>query len=667
MKLRDKLLIPIGLALVGVLVVNLGAMRVAVRTWEQVAEEQQQGHEQVRNLLEAEVAFKRQVQEWKNVLLRGHDPVDLAAYVDAFEQQEQRVQEGLAAYAHGASTAENRAEVQRLQRLHEHLGEQYHQALQVYRSGGPDPALRTDRLVRGQDRPLAAALATLRERTESHHQTLTQAAVSEGHWTAWGMVVAALGLTALIGLMLLSVVNHLIVQPARVASRLSRRMLEATDPESSRAPDLDDEPITEIAEAATDDELGELLQALGTLRTDLEQERSQTRQALQDLELARRSAEAADAAKATFLAAVSHELRTPLNGVVGSLQLLEGSALDEGQRQLMNAAAASSRRLATLVEDILDYTQVSGGDVELVDAPFDVEVVLNDIIGEYRGSVLSRGTTLEISAAPGGPRRVTGDRSRLRRVVSELVKNAVDATISGEILIQLTTAETAGGARVRIDVVDNGPGIPESMRDAIFEPFTQVDSGMDRRKEGAGLGLSMCQQLIAHLGGSLEYSPHTGGGSRFSLELVLPLAPQTPLSLAPTDEADALEETSAVAPPVVLLVGRADSHLVDTLNDLGVPSMHVVTLDDALLRVAEYAFEVAVVDIARVGIGSVENLRDISDSVGHLTALVASARPEARDRCLAEGWDDVLSDRASGSEVRTLLSRWLSTPLKKAS
>ena len=660
MKLRDKLLIPIGLALLGVLVVNLGAMQIAVSAWEGVAAHRVQAHEQVRLLLEAEVAFKRQVQEWKNILIRGQDEAEFVAYVAAFRVEEQRVQEQLRAFAQRADRPEDRASADQLAARHRDLGVRYREALDLYQTAPDRPMQVADDAVRGVDRPLTDDLATLRRDTESYLTGLAEASASRGHWTAWGMVGASLGMTALIAGMLLTVITQLVVRPAQAASVLSARLLDPAG--------FDEEP-TDLADAASDDELGQLLGALGTLRDAVQHERRQTRDALHALERARENAETANEAKAAFLAAVSHELRTPLNGVVGSLQLLEDGQLDGEQRLLVAAAASSSRRLATLVEDILDYTQVSGGDVELEQRPFDVEEVMRDLLDEFRESVLARGVALELVAAPGGPRMLMGDRARLRRVVGELVKNAVDVTAMGEIDVVLATAETPTGARVQIDVVDTGPGVPESMREQIFEPFTQVHGGLSRSKEGAGLGLSMCRQLVAHLGGTLDYEPNQHGGSRFTLEIPFQLAGGMLPELLPSD-ADADEDDDVLEPVPgarVLVVGRSEAWLVGALRQLAVPAIHVVTLEDAMLHLAEHPFELAFVDVSRVGVGSVDDLRDIVDSVGHLTALVACARPETRDRCLADGWDEVIADHSTPGQVSTLLARWMTTPLSQAS
>lgn len=672
MKLRDKLLVPIGVALIGIIGVSLGAMRVADRTWEQVESLRDRGQIELSAVLAAQVAFQRQSQEWKNVLLRGDSPEGLERHLRGFERREAEVQGNLATLVQRTSDPAIRGIAEDLQARHRRIGARYRAALGEKTAIGAAEADRIDAAVRRIDQQLSIDLDRLASQTAIQVDTDIVEAVQGSRRTAWLVLVVSIVLSGLIGAVLLGVLHRLVIRPAELADRLARAV--AGDPDD--APDVASVLDAEILQDLPDDELGRLLGRLMDLRSTLEAERRAS--ALTERELARARAEArsADEARSTFLATVSHELRTPLHGVLGTLQLLEDDSLDEEQRQLKNAAQESTERLASLVEDILDQTRISsGGDLALVDDAFDVASLLAAVIAELRPLAEAAGVHLSLAVAPGGPRRVRTDGGRLSRTVVELIRNALAANPAGQVEVVLTTAASAANVRVRIDVVDDGDGIPDELAEAIFQPFVQVHDTFDRTKQGAGLGLARCRRVARQLGGDLFHQPNPSGGSRFCLDLVVPQASEVdglPAAALPgagtateTGSHDLLE--AGIAPALaasasgsLLCVGATSSRLGDVA---GTSPTEVATLDEAVLALTRTAFDAVLVDVARIGIGSVHELRGVIDSVGLLTALVAVAPTSDRDRCLAEGWDDVLPDDADEPMVVEVVSRWMGSDL----
>lgn len=650
MKLRDKLLIPIGMALLAVLAIHLGALYAASQAWNVVDHEVRSGHAQVVRVQTADAALQKQVHAWKNVLLRGQDEADRLRYFREFRAHEDAFREPISRIStDGTSPRWARDEAVGLLAEHREIARVYREALDIFQTSKEGGAELADAHARGVDRDLSAALGRYRDRIEIASDQRVSAARRHGQRTVLGLVIGGAGLSLLVIGLMLAIVHKLVVRPAQLASALSRSLL---DPDAPRPPEVEDR-LQDLA----DDELGQLLDALQTLHDDLREERSHLSTARKELASAQSAAEAAATAKRAFIARITHELRTPVHGLVGCLSLLDDEVRTEDGTTLLQAAEDSVQRLAALVEDILEFTQVSGGDLDLESQAFNVEGMLDGLIQRQRPLAEATGCRLTLAVAPGGPREVKTDRQRLHGVVEELVRNAISAAPTGHVELILTTANEGSRARVRIDVLDDGPGIPPELLETIFQPFTQVEEGYDRSKQGAGLGLSRCRRTVEHLGGLLHVSS-TGTGTRFWLELTLERG-----RISHVDGTSAQTWASGRTP----LPGHADGQRlmvvgkgpIAHLQRLGIDVHQVHTLDAALSAIASDAFPMVLVDITRFGIGSLDDLRALIDSAGGLTALVASARPDQRDACLSDGWDDVLLEGADTEDVEDLLMRWL--------
>jgi PAS domain S-box-containing protein len=245
------------------------------------------------------------------------------------------------------------------------------------------------------------------------------------------------------------------------------------------------------------------------------------KEAEEELRRARRAAEEAAAAKARFLAVVSHELRTPLNGMIGMTDLLAGTALDDRQREYLEVARRSGESLVSLLGDILDYSRMEAGRVELARVAFDLRNCLFECADLLTPSAAEKG--LEVSAFVDDrlPLRVVGDPERLRQVLLNLGSNAVKFTEAGGVVIRAEPSAGAAGA-VRFSVKDSGPGIPADQLSLIFEPFHQVDASSTRRHGGVGLGLAIARQVVSLMGGTIEARNGEDGGATFTFTADLP-------------------------------------------------------------------------------------------------------------------------------------------------
>lgn len=257
-------------------------------------------------------------------------------------------------------------------------------------------------------------------------------------------------------------------------------------------------------------------------RQEFARVRSETRQR-EELRRAKEVAEAADQAKTRLLAVVSHEVRIPMNGVLGVLQLLEGSRLDAIQRRQVAIARDCAEHLTGLLDSIIDYVRLGVVVDEPVPADFDPRQLIQSVVELMRTRALARQTTIDVLVNRDVPEALHADAGRLRQVLVNLLSNAVKFTERGRVGVSLTMRGSAADElQLEITVEDTGIGIPENMLARIFDEFTQVDESIGRRFGGAGLGLAVCRRVVGMLGGTITAASEQGIGSRF--QVVVPVA-----------------------------------------------------------------------------------------------------------------------------------------------
>lgn len=235
------------------------------------------------------------------------------------------------------------------------------------------------------------------------------------------------------------------------------------------------------------------------------------------LERARQIAEAASRSKSEFLANMSHEIRTPINGVLGMNEILMRTELTTKQQRCVLTIRNSVDTLLSVINDILDYSKIESGKLELHDVPFDLRNVIEELVELYAESAQQRGVELNAVLPVNLPTRLIGDDGRLRQILTNLVGNALKFTASGEVVIKVQVEEEGQDGRlvIRFEVRDTGIGIAPAARASIFEAFTQADATTQRRFGGTGLGLAISSQLVRFMGGRIEVESELDKGSNF--------------------------------------------------------------------------------------------------------------------------------------------------------
>ncbi|MGJ0506931.1 MAG: ATP-binding protein [Methylocystis sp.] len=353
----------------------------------------------------------------------------------------------------------------------------------------------------------------------------------------------------------------------------------------------------------------------------------------------REKAEAASLAKSRFLATVSHEIRTPLNGVSGLAQLLSMTRLDAEQTSYVDAIAESSRALAQLIDDILDFSQIEAGRLALRQETFALAPLVEGVVELLAPRAQGKGLEIASFISPHAPRDMIGDPARLRQVLINLVGNAVHYTPHGGVGLRVHH----DGAALRFDVCDSGPGVPDSARQKIFEEFERADASATQRQGGAGLGLAISQRLVGLMGGTLALSETSAAGSTFSV--FLPLA----------ERASAVPERPLEGQRVLIVAeGPFEAPcLAETLSTAGARPM-IDTFERAVARLAQdgvAAYDVVIADCA------------LGQSA--IAALAARARSAAARRVLL--LFSPLERRPFGEAALCDVDGWLVKPVRRDS
>lgn len=318
-----------------------------------------------------------------------------------------------------------------------------------------------------------------------------------------------------------------------------------------------------------------------------------------DLRIAKEAAEHANRVKDEFLANVSHELRTPLNGLLSMLQLMEAMPLSDELLEYIRAANLSGNALLRIISDILDYSRMAHGKMELRKEVFSLKQTIESTLSLFKGEAKQKDLDFFYVIDERIPDRLMGDDARVRQIVFNLVGNALKFTDKGAISVECLYADKSQGkdrAQVVFKVTDTGIGIPGEQQSRIFDAFTQVDSSSTRKYAGTGLGLSIVKHLVALMNGAISLESEVGVGTRISCALEFDLP-----SLARDAAPSSLQLPGGAAVPLDVLVAEDDSvsrfALRSFLRRLGHRAVCVDNGAEAIGALKLYPFHCLLTDI----------------------------------------------------------------------
>lgn len=459
----------------------------------------------------------------------------------------------------------------------------------------------------------------------------------------------------------LLIVKHSLNSIVSPIHGLSRRVAKLTNREYEEV---------EVGLAGATRETRELEESLNALSRHLRNLKASRDETLASSEKARERAEMANRAKSEFLATMSHELRTPLNGVLGMIELVTDEALSARQKDYLQTARQSTEDLLTVINDILDYSHIDRGTLELDNREFDLKELITNCTASYRHVAEQQGLALSTKFIGDWPDRllVLGDSPRLRQILAGLIDNAIKFTGDGFIKVQASFFSLEDNCLVlNCTVSDSGCGIPVERIHDIFNSFEQLDTGDSRSYGGTGMGLSLVQRLVELMGGHVKVETDIGKGSQFRFELPFELANRV-------DHVEAAEQgpvkTGGEQARALVVEDNMVNQRVATalLRRLGFETDAAANGEEALdlVRTNHSGYDVILMDCQMPVMDGYETTRCIREwekSNGQggtpIIALTADALPGTETSCREAGMNDYLAKPVRKEHLRTVLSRWI--------
>lgn len=380
-----------------------------------------------------------------------------------------------------------------------------------------------------------------------------------------------------------------------------------------------------------------------------------------EIRKAKEEAEAAARAKAAFLANMSHEIRTPLNAIIGFTQLVLQGALSEKHRDQLTQVESSSQLLLKILDDILDFSRIDAGMLELEQVPFSRDDVLNNVLTLAGNQLRSPNVDLYLSVGDDVPETFVGDPLRLAQVLLNLTGNAVKFTSQGSITLAVSLLDRdAAGAMVRFEVIDTGIGMTPGQMAKLFKAFSQADSSTTRRYGGTGLGLAISRALVERMGGEIGVESELDQGSKFHVTLTLPVPEEQAEASVPAEDVRWLRAL------IVDGAAAARDLMSRTFARAGVHVGAVATCDEAveMMETAPLPVDLVVLDHASASPETVARMRSVLEERDEVRKtpvgrrlMIAVSGLQAGEDSLRGGAHGLIPKALPPAQIRGLLRK----------
>jgi PAS domain S-box-containing protein len=386
-----------------------------------------------------------------------------------------------------------------------------------------------------------------------------------------------------------------------------------------------------------------------------------------ELQTAKEQALAANRAKSEFLAHMSHEVRTPMNGVLGMLQLLQMTVLDEEQQDFVKTATESGKSLLTIINDILDYSRIEAGKLTMTPESFSIREMVKTVMASFRTAVNPRSVALTYFIDDGVPDVLVADHVRIRQILYNLVGNAVKFTKRGSIELLVHRRPSSDNKQLLLEcsIADTGIGIPRDIGDRLFEPFTQVNSPTTQKSQGTGLGLAIVKQLVLHLGGSVQLARNQAGGTTVTFTLQVKEGQQAQAEQVVKPPPPLLSQAPRRLCALVVEDEEINRLILQAiLNKLGHRCITAADGSKALEWLAQGHFDIILMDVQMPEMDGLETTRRIRNApqFAHIreipiVALTAFAMAGDREKCIGAGMSEYLAKPVDIKKLETLLHK----------
>jgi signal transduction histidine kinase/ligand-binding sensor domain-containing protein/ActR/RegA family two-component response regulator len=403
-------------------------------------------------------------------------------------------------------------------------------------------------------------------------------------------------------------------------------------------------------------ELGIKTKSLERLNVELQQQKDEEQKARLMAEQARQAADKANLAKSTFLATMSHEIRTPLNGVLGMASLLSQTNLDTEQKEYTTAIANSGESLMNVINDVLDFSKIESGKLQLDAQDFNLRKCLNEVFSLFALKVAQNDIVLESSIDEQVPDLVFADCFRLKQILINLVGNAMKFTNKGKVDVSVNSIKLPENKlKLQFEVRDTGIGIAPDQVNKLFKPFNQIDSSISRKYGGTGLGLVICERLIRLMGGEITVTSTPGQGSCFSFDIevverVLSSKGPKPAVEDEVEHQRILSESFALHYPIDLLIAEDNlmnqKLIIRVLNKLGYKPDLANNGNEVMDMLQEKRYDLILMDIQMPqmdGLQATELIRSTYGASPLIMAMTANAMNEDKENCFKAGMNDYIS------------------------